>query len=294
MSSSSLQVVATILVVFAIGLALPREAHACRPAIPGGGCKAPLVLPADGSTIPANATQLVALLRGGSLDTSSVPHLIGSDGTDLPLGPLSIPSRLGIVRMPVSGLVVGVSYRLEGLTLSDSCGMPAPMSVEFVVGPPAEQPTNVGTLSIREQGVREVDAACGDAFDESFAELAYVEDPSLAPWRALTFVEFIVNASPIDIGLPTTPWRLSANCDDDSATVRTASLGVTVAGLPRMETNAVDVDLACDSFAGCGVSRTSRAPMRAPGRGAALLAIAVGFVVLARRSRRGRADRVAR
>lgn len=285
MSSSRLRALALV-VVLGVAFAVPRTARACDPAFE---CTQPLVLPVDGSTIPANATELLVLLRGGSLGESSAARLVAADGSEIALTAVfpSFPGP-GIARLHVVGLLVeGATYRVEGLALLDACGLAAPPSVRFLVGPPAAPPTGAGSLRVGEQGIREAGGGCGDTFDESVADLSYAEDPSIAPWRALAFGELIVDGSSLGgVGPLVSSWRAARSCEDDDATTRTASLVVTVAGVSRDETNAVDFDLGCSSFEGCSVARTRRAPRPTPTPGALFVVFAAGVCAVARRSRR--------
>ena len=144
MSSASLR----LLLVFAacsICGALPQRAFACSPPAIESWCTEPVVLPAAGSTIPANAGAIFVLMRGGSLALMDYPVLTGSDGSTISLSLEAIPA-LGdsIARLRLlAPLVEGVEYRLSGLAATGPCGPAAePLETSFYVGPPAAVPSS--------------------------------------------------------------------------------------------------------------------------------------------------------
>lgn len=286
MTTSLLRALAAFGVV-SVGLALPRPARACDP--PVWVCREALVLPADGSTIPANAQDLIVVPRLSESGSWEGVHLTASDGTTIPLtwGDASLLGS-GARSLHLEGrLVPGEAYRIDGVTTG--CPTPVPLVSMFFAGPPASRPTSIGALRVVEQAIRET--VCGPVFDESFAEFEYTEDPSMAPWRALSFARLNVDGNPFGDALPLTPsWRLAANCDLDGAKAHRVAVNVSVAGGIRDITNILDVDLGCNQFVGCAIGGERRRPDATPARGALFFALGVGSVALGRRFRRKAPD----
>jgi len=269
-------------------LADPPAARACS-TVPI--CREPQLLPADGATIPANATELVVLLGDASIDGAFAPRVRSASGVEVALvvddaailGPLVVRLRLR------DALIEGMEYRVDGLPSSTFCGPTAAVSSRFFVGPAAPLPSGRGAVQLGEQSVREVSSGCGDTTDESFAQLRYVADDAFAPWRPLAIAQVIADGEaqgafrPLEAEL-----EISADCDGDFATARSVSLAVVVAGALRDDTAPREVDLSCSAFEGCAAV-SARTPRRTTPSSIALLSCAALLAVaLGRRLRRSR------
>ena len=277
-----IRVLALALIV--VGLGTPRAARACSVPAP---CRPLQMIPPDGSTIPANATEFVVLLGDAVVDESFAPRLRDSSGRELGFDVEIASVGAGVVRLRLlEPLLEGTEYRVEGLPASTSCGLSTAIVSRFLVGPPAPLPSGAGVLRVGEQSVRNVPFGCGEEFDEGFAELVYAADPSLAPWRPLAIAQVIVDGTPETLfSSLDAAQRVAADCDGEFARVRTVSL-VVVAGAFRDDTRAVDIDLTCNAFAGCTVGSARRSRSRTPARGAALLMLAVSVFAVIRKNRR--------
>jgi len=267
------------LVAALAALADPPAARACSPV---AICREPHLLPADGATIPANATELVVLLGDASIDGAFAPRVRSGGGVEVALvvedaailGP-------GVVRLRLRDpLIEGMEYRVDGLPSSTFCGPTSAVSSRFFVGPAAPLPSGAGAVQLGQQSVREVPSGCGDTIDESFAELRYVADDSFAPWRPLAIVQVIADGEPQGLFRPLdAPLEIAADCDGDVATARSVSLAVVVAGALRDDTAPREVDLSCAAFEGCAVISVRRPRRATPSSlamlsGTALLALA--------------------
>lgn len=276
-----------LLFVLAGVFAVPRAARACDPAFV---CARPILLPNDGSTVPANASELLVNLLGGSVDLSAGGTVLAaSDGSELGIVAELAPwLGVGILRLRLDGpLLEGETYRFGPLPGADSCGAPIELSSTFSVGPAAPLPTSAGMLRVGAVRVQTAASACGGDFDESLADFVYLPDPSVQPWRDLALTELIVDGgSAGGVRALVRPLRAEAVCEGDFAIVRAVSLALIVAGAPRLETNSLDVDFSCNNFEGCSIADARRSRAATPTRGAASLLVVVGLLVAYRRRRR--------
>jgi hypothetical protein len=274
----------------ALGAASP--ARACDPAVP---CRPATLLPGDGETIPANASELV-LLAGDSwpVDTHAV-RLLGPDGADVPV---SVEEALflgpGVYRIRLlAPLRAGGRYQLLG---PRGCGGP-PSSSTFQVGPFAPRPTSVGTL-VRESLAYDRRTSPCDTEARTFtvARYRHVAPPDLQPWLPLAYGEVFLDGV-VEPGGPRAlagrTFEVAASCDGGQATDRAVELELTVAGELRGATPTVTAPLACDAFVGCsagGAVRRRAAPAGASavagaGISTALLGLGLlGRLLRARRS----------
>jgi hypothetical protein len=171
-----------------MGLGLSSPAEACSAPVCETGVEVPL--PTSPGTVPANVPALVLQsTRGAALVTSgaNAPRLLRSNGDVVATTMMTPDDEHHTWRVvPVSPLVPGETYRLQGVGECGYTGSSQPVEVSFTAGAAQPLPSATGTLQVEKTTRGKVRVAhgslCSTEQDASFVHLRFTPAPELVPF----------------------------------------------------------------------------------------------------------------
>jgi MYXO-CTERM domain-containing protein len=260
-----------VLLPLIVAAATPRPADACS----APPCRLSSFVPADGTTIPANAPGLYWRPAASDASPANVRLTTVADPTTaLPFTATKLPSGDYVI-VPDAPLAAGTAYVLEDLMPCTFIPNNPPVRNTFTAGPSAPLPQSLGGVSLIGHGIQgdlEVgtsDGSCSKTVDAVSISVQLEPSADAQPWLSLllfqTLVDDAVWSAQRQINVPIAPgesWKgrgidlLYRVCEEDTGNI---NRGLSVGGhrvqfrgaLPGVATELyssdTSVELMCDS-----------------------------------------------